>query len=231
MRGLSSALFRGSPERAAVCRSRTRTRTRRMSTNTARALTLMALVSACRPPAVVAPVEAMSACSPPSTQMPLSRPVESLSGDYYLTVVATGGERAGVVSQGSLHLEKTDAEHRAIGRGDGTHPGDTPVQEALFGSSSIDLAKLGVHGATASPRSDNETSPGVRVLHYVDWRFVTLVVGAGGPGWANKENSGVYFDLWTSDKKGFSGHWTDGAGVSPIAEGFFCARRAGRIFR
>ena len=191
------------------------------------------------PVAVVAPF-ACDAVSPRDIISPLSR-IDS--GEYTLTLIATGGSSSGASVRGRLWLRRTSmldtaAATRALAADTARIP--------LYGAVNVDFAGVGVPvtapatGAVSDPRSFDPMRPGVLVAHHTSraigegrWRLLigttandrrTACDSAGDCPPTPAVGSGLALRVSRIGRGDFAGNWTaisatDGDG----ARGYFCA--------
>jgi hypothetical protein len=182
-------------------------------------------------------------CDPVSDRDHLAADVRIDTGQYTLTVVATGGPSDGASVRASLWLESATAAHDSEVASGQRNPLRDTVRVPLYGATDVDFAGVSAPVSTGAAgeavpgsHSFDPHRPGVIVWHRVDttraeatWR---LFIGTTdndrracdrGDACADPPTAGpgVALDVHKIDASGFAGEWrpiTAGA-----AHGYFCA--------
>lgn len=182
-------------------------------------LVTIGLVTGCGPrPAAAGP----QTCAPSSATLAASAAGASLEGEYRVRLVATSGPRRDSSTDGTLALVRPDP----------LAPDSSTRRFVLRGSGELALSEVGA--AEADVASRDPMRPGVLVFDLGPRPTappnsrVLLRLGAE----ANRQDvmriEGAYTVLRVHEirEDGFAGEWTSGAPL-PVAEGYFCAWRAG----
>lgn len=183
------------------------------------ALGVGAWADACPRPAPAA----AATCAP--VQADASAPVraEGLAGAFRLTLVATGGPRAGQSVSGTLRLEAF-----------GARPAPLPVPAGyrfpLFGAAEVDVQAVGAVTPGAVDQLD-AARPGVLVMETARPDapaevMLRLGADANGAGPARFDGAFMALTLTATTSNGFAGRWQSGTGTDR-ASGHFCAERTG----
>lgn len=176
---------------------------------------LLIMLMGCRPAGVPQP----AACEPVPPPLPPSADVGDLAGAFRITLVATGGPRAGASTVGAVELRPVTGATSAVG-----------VRYPLAGSAVLQMEAIGASAPGAIGSADPQ-APGVRVVEWMQGappaRLVALRLGAD----ANRDDrllfDGAFLALHVHGiaPGSFGGTWTSGEG-SGHASGHFCAVRS-----
>ena len=157
------------------------------------------------------------ACTPAPVTGNRSKHRTLLPGRYRLIVVAISDSTPPQQVAGGLLLRSE--VRAATTRGGG-------ISFPFWGSTDVDLTRLGQSSIAYDPSSNDVRRPGVQILHDADDGSYTMVLGNAATRWRMpRTDSGVYFDVGTSDAHGFSGTWRDGGRSASDLHGYFCAMR------
>ncbi len=179
----------------------------------------VASLAACVPrPAPASP----QTCAPTVATLPPGASGASLEGQYRIRLVATAGPRRGGTADGTLSLGQPAPA-----------PAAGPRRHVLAGHGELPLENVGAPPARLE--SEDPMRPGVLVFDLApradgspSGPRVLLRLGDE----ANRQDvmriEGTYTVLRVREMRedGFAGEWSSGD-PAPVAEGFFCAWRAG----
>ena len=162
-------------------------------------------------------------CAPTAASLPPGASGASLAGQYRIRLVATAGPRQDGTADGTLSLSQADPEPDAA----------RPRRHVLVGHGEVPLESIGAPAAQLA--SEDPLRPGVLGFDLPAWSNdsaagprVLLRLGAE----VNRQDvmriEGAYTVLRVREirENGFAGEWSSGD-PDPIAEGYFCAWRAG----
>ncbi len=164
------------------------------------------------------------------------------TGQYTLTMVATGGQSSGASARGGLWLTAQGVTHDTAGPGQPHRAGQGKPLEAQYGSTEVDLTGVGASvssdGSNQAPSAHSVSSerPGVLVWHRGNvahtspsWRFLIATASndrqtcrRGDPCWDVMPTSGpgAVLDVHRIGADGLAGSWRS-AGSSDV-HGYFC---------
>jgi hypothetical protein len=192
------------------------------------------------PVAAVAPFSC-DAVSPRDVISPLSR-IDS--GEYTLTLIATGGSSSGASVRGRLWLRRTSMLDTSAAPRTRALAADT-ARIPLYGAVNVDLAGVGVavpdhpSGTVPDTRSFDPVRPGVLVAHHLSkadgegrWRLLigttandrrTVCDSAGDCPPTPAVGSGLALSVAKIGQGDFAGSWTAISAGGDGARGYFCA--------
>ena len=168
---------------------------------TALALTILALVVACRPR--TAGVSAAD-CAAPTGTLAADATAAGLVGPFDLTIVATDGAQAGKRASGSLSLIVADTLH--------------------YGSTDVNLDAVGAL-KLGDPAAAAPAAPGVKVLASPGEILLRLGSDANQAGVLRFDGGYTVLRVRELGDGAFRGVWVSGVSMDQ-ASGYFCATRA-----
>jgi hypothetical protein len=164
------------------------------------------------------------------------------TGQYTITMVATGGQSTGASVHGGLWFTAQGVTHESAGTAQPHRPAPGKPLEAQYGSTEVDLTGVGVSvssgSASQAPNAHSVSSdrPGVLVWHRGDsahsspaWRLLIATVSndtqtckRGDPCWDVMPTSGpgAVLDVRRISADGLAGSWRSAA--SSDVHGYFC---------
>ena len=165
------------------------------------------------------------------------------TGQYTLTLVATGGQSGGASVRGGLWLTAEGVTHDSGGSAKASHKAPGRPLEAQYGATEVDLTGVGASvtsdSANQAPSAHSVSAdrPGVLVWHHTDiahsspaWRLLIATVNndrqackRGDACWDVMPSTGpgVVLDVHRVGATGFAGSWSS-AGSGDV-RGYFCA--------
>jgi hypothetical protein len=184
------------------------------------------------------------ACNAVSSQDVVGPDAAIDTGEYTLTLVATGGQSSGASVRGGLWLTAQSATHDSGGSAvKAAHAGLGRPLEAQYGATEVDLTGVGASvksdsaNQAPSAHSVSPDRPGVLVWHHTDiahsspaWRLLIATVNNDRQACKRGEacwdvmpaaGPGVVLDVHRVGANGLAGSWRS-AGSADV-RGYFCA--------
>jgi hypothetical protein len=146
--------------------------------------------------------------------------VPNLAGTFDLTVISTNSRFwQDTIVQGELVLRPAPAKYRKFPNPD--------VEAVYFGTSSVNLRRLGPVNLAHSASSAADTLPGVEVTYSKRDSALALSFGNSMSNGNITLDAGVFFEVFYADSSRMTGRWIDGSANASesLPQGYFCASR------